>query len=79
MTCKCNTAKRDPDCTTGHGLSELLVDMAFPGLDRGPEAPEPCEDCDGTGRVPFGLLSECPHCLGTGVQPSRISTWRDRW
>ena len=35
----------------------------------GPEAPEPCEDCDGTGRVPFGLLSECSRCLGTGVQP----------
>ncbi|KKL46420.1 hypothetical protein LCGC14_2345710 [marine sediment metagenome] len=28
-----------------------------------------CEECEGTGRVRFGLLSECPRCLGTGVQP----------
>ncbi len=38
MPCKCNTAKRDPDCTIQHPLNELLVDMAFPNLDREPLA-----------------------------------------
>lgn len=80
MTCKCNTAKRDPDCTNPHSLSELMVDMAFPGLDRGPDAPEPCETCGGKGHIPCThdrgcctpgecMGEECPRCLGTGVQP----------
>ena len=36
----------------------------------GPEAPEPCEDCDGDGftRETYPP-SECSRCLGTGVQP----------
>ncbi len=76
MPCKCNTARRDPDCTIHHPLSELLVDMAFPGLDRGPEAPEPCEKCKGAGsfwkKEEGGSLSGtrtlCPRCLGTKVQ-----------
>lgn len=49
----------------------------------GPEAPEPCEKCDGEGVrcthdqgwcLPtcdsgFSSDNECPRCLGTGVQP----------
>ncbi len=37
----------------------------------GPEAPEPCEKCDGRGFIVGILPSEppCPRCLGTGVQP----------
>ena len=53
MPCKCNTAKRDPDCTNPHTLSEMEVAIAFPNLDRGPAAnPNPMnarcglEDCD---------------------------------
>ena len=82
VACRCNTARRDPNCTIHHPLSELLVDMAFPGLDRGPEAPEPCEECGGEGEIvilreaepTLGQVtphshSECPRCLGTGVQP----------
>jgi hypothetical protein len=53
MPCKCNTAQRDPDCTNPHRLNELLVDRAFPNLDRGPSGnPNPMnsrcglEDCD---------------------------------
>ena len=36
----------------------------------GPDAPEPCENCDGQGCFdgPHGYL-ECPRCLGTGAQP----------
>ncbi len=37
----------------------------------GPEAPEPCERCDGRGSV-YRLedrYEECSRCLGTGVQP----------
>ena len=34
MPCKCNTARRDPECTIPHTLSELEVGMAFPALDR---------------------------------------------
>ena len=36
----------------------------------GPDAPEPCEDCDGKGFTNETYPpSECPCCLGTGVQP----------
>jgi len=43
----------------------------------GPEAPEPCEECDGEGsfwqKEKGGGLSGsqtlCSRCLGTGVQP----------
>ena len=44
------------------------------GMMGGPEAPEPCERCDGEGRVEPQFWTsqpyiECPRCLGTGVQP----------
>jgi len=49
----------------------------------GPDAPEPCEKCDGQGEIVYSDTSlgrggyagqtissgECPRCLGTGVQP----------
>ena len=50
----------------------------------GSDAPEDCEKCKGTGEIvvlrelgaeiPFGQVhphshTECPRCLGTGVQP----------
>ncbi len=34
MPCRCNTDKRDPDCTIEHTLSESLAATAFPNLDR---------------------------------------------
>ena len=52
---------------------ERLEEMARRG---GPDAPDPCERCDGEGshlsqatwNSPV-LKHECPRCLGTGVQP----------
>ena len=36
----------------------------------GPEAPEPCGECEGEGFTAETFPpSECPRCLGTGVQP----------
>lgn len=41
------------------------------GRRGGPDAPEPCEDCGGTGcrNDQCRGEDECPRCLGTGVQP----------
>ena len=42
---------------------------------RGPDAPDPCEECDGKGQVQIKTEDDdydsdgCPRCLGTGVQP----------
>ena len=40
----------------------------------GPDAPEPCEECEGKGAKLVNPPNdcdfvECPRCLGTGVQP----------
>ena len=45
------------------------------GRRGGPDAPEPCEECDGKGIISRRLEhrcevnEECSRCLGTGVQP----------
>ena len=80
MHCRCNTARHDPDCYIDHTLSVIEADMAFPhrAMRGGPDAPEPCEECDGkryvivtTGPCPDCDFDTepCSRCLGTGVQP----------
>ena len=70
MPCKCNTAKRDPECTTGHHLSEIEVAIAFPDLDRGPSNPNPMkapcgqEDCGHTIEKLVAALAEVEKGIG---------------
>ena len=78
MPCKCNTVKRDPDCTLEHALNEVMVDMAFPGLDRGPSAnPNPMnsrcglEDCD-CGYVIEKLVTALKRALSTTLEIERV-------
>ena len=56
------------------GQQQQRVDKRREMLERrarmgGPEAPEPCDPCDGEGftRETYPP-SECPHCLGAEVQ-----------
>ncbi len=67
------------------GQQEDREDKRREGLERrgrmgGPDAPDPCERCDGEGHIPCThdrgcctpgecMGEECPRCLGTGVQP----------
>ncbi len=85
MPCKCNTAKRDPDCTTPHPLNELLVDMAFPNLDREPLAnPNPMnsrcglEDCDCEYTI-GGLLRRLELIMGNCTAGLHPAVDKDEW
>ncbi len=51
---------------------ERLRERLFALPRRGPDAPDPCEECDGQGHISVIAVppeQECPRCQGTGVQP----------